>query len=554
MAKYIIVGGVAAGAAFAAKMRRLDERAEMVLFEKGPHVSYANCGLPYHVGGVIEKEESLLLHTPASLKARMNVDVQVNTEVLSINRANKSVRVKNLISGEEKDYRYDKLMLAPGGTAIRPDIPGSGLPEVFIIKDVVDTVNIKKFADEKKRGHVTVVGGGFIGLEMAENFHAHGFEVCVLEASEQVLPPFDYEMAAIVHNHMRDKGIDLRLGSKLKAIVKSTSGLELQLDKGLLHTDFVLMSIGVRPLTQLAVAAGLDIGATGGIKTNQYMQTSDPDIYAAGDAVEVTSFVTGRPQLVPLAGIANKQARAAAFHIAGRARKVYPVQGTAVVKVFDLTAAVTGSNEKTLKNNNIAYDKVYLHPLNHAGYYPGASQLSLKLLFSRDNGCILGAQVIGREGADKRIDVLSTAMFANLTIHDLGFLELAYAPPYSATRDPVNFAGDVAVEVVKNAYRQFFWDDCDMLDENKVFLVDARSPGEYKKGTIGKAVNIPLPEIRARLGEFPRDKDIYIFCLSGLRSYVSARILSQEGFTVYNLSGGYTSWEIADRDRKARAD
>ncbi len=551
MARYLVVGGVAAGAAFAAKMRRLDERAEIIIFEKGPHVSYANCGLPYYIGDVIKEEAELLLHTPESLHGRINAQVLVNTEVLSINRAYKSVTAKDLTTGEEKEYAYDKLMLAPGGVAIRPNIQGMELPEVFTIKDVTDTVNIKKFIDDKKPAHATVIGGGFIGLEMAENFHALGIKVALVEATRQAMPPFDYEMAAILHNHLRDKGIDLRLSSTLKSIKKAAKGLELELDKGAVATDFVLMAIGVRPLSKLAHEAGLEIGATGGIKTNQYMQTSDPDIYAAGDAVEVQHFVTGKQQLIPLAGIANKQARAAAFHINGRARTVRPVQGTSVVKVFDLTAAITGSSEKVLKDNNVCYDKVYLHPASHAAYYPGGSPLSIKLLFSRDSGCILGCQIIGKEGADKRIDVISTAMFAHLSIYELGSLELAYAPPYSSARDPVNYAGDVAVEVVKSSYCQFFWNDLENIDYDKVFLVDSRFPSEYKRGTIGKAVNIPLPEIRKRLDEFPRDKDIYIFCQSGLRSYVSSRILRQEGFNVYNLSGGYLSWQIVDKDRKS---
>ncbi len=546
LARYVVIGGVAAGAAFAAKMRRLDEKAEIVMFERGAHVSYANCGLPYYIGGVIEKEEELLLHTPESLKERFNIEVLVNTEVLSIDRTKKLVVAKNLSTGVSKEYHYDKLMLAPGGSAIRPNIEGRDLPEVFIIKDVVDTIRIKAFIDERKPTRVAVIGGGFIGLEMAENFHAVGLDVTIVEATRQVMPTYDYEMAAILHNHLRQKGVHLKLNNMLKGIKKNADGLLLELAEGSLTVDFVLMAIGVRPNTELAKAAGLEIGTTGGIKTNDYAQTSDKDIYAAGDAVESTGLIDGKPVLIPLAGIANKQSRVAAFHIAGQERKKRPVIGTSVVKVFDLTAAMTGKNEKQLKESNVAYDKVYLHPGNHAGYYPGSSLLSIKLLFGKVDGRVLGGQIIGQSGTDKRIDVLAVAISAGFTVDDLGSLELAYAPPYSSTRDPINYAGDIAAKIVEGNYKQFFCEDC--IEGENTFLLDARLPEEYERGTIGKAINIPLQQMRQRMQEIPKGKDVYVFCQSGLRSYLCTRILQQEGFNVTNLSGGYLSWRNLDKD------
>lgn len=549
MAKYLVIGGVAGGAAFAAKMRRLDEKAEITIFEKGPYVSYANCGLPYYIGDVIKEESELILHTPETLKARYNIEVLVNNEAVAINRQQKTVAVKNLVDGATKDYAYDKLMLAPGGQAIKPPIEGIDLPEVFTIRDVDDTKAIKKFIVENKPKTAAVIGGGFIGVEMADNFHEVGIKVTLIEAAEQVMGPFDYEMAAILHNHMREKGIDLRLSSALKGIKKKDGQLELELADGTVKVDMVLLGIGVRPNTKLAVAAGLQIGTTGGIKTNEYMQTSDADIYASGDAVEVTHKVTGKPVLIALAGNANKQARIAAKHIAGRSDKMGPVLGTSVAKVFELTAASTGANEKQIKAAGMKYDKIYLHPGNHAGYYPGAFPVSIKLLFSVPDGKVLGAQAIGKDGTDKRIDVIATGMAAEFNVFDLGELELAYAPPYSSTRDPVNYAGDIAAEILFKGLKQFFWHDCAKLNDGKNFIIDARTPAEYKRGTIAGAINIPLNEIRERINEIPKDRDVYIFCLSGLRSYVASCILRNAGINAINLSGGYTSWSIVAKDK-----
>lgn len=549
MTKYLVVGGVAGGAAFAAKMRRLDENAEITIFEKGPYVSYANCGLPYYIGGVIKEESDLILHTPQSLKERYNIDVLVNTEAVSIDRESKNVVAKNVLDGTTQTYEYDKLMLSPGGYAVRPRMEGIDLPGVFTIRDVDDTIAIKKFIQERSPKKAAVIGGGFIGLEMAENFHLAGLDVTIIEATEQVMGPLDYEMAVKVHNHMRDKGIDLHLNTALHDIIQSDGRLLLNLEKEKIEVDLVLFGIGVRPRVDLAQAAGLDIGTTGGIKTNEYMQTSDPDIYAAGDAVEVTHKITGKPALIALAGNANKQARIAAQHIAGREKKMGTVLGTSVAKVFDLTIASTGANEKQLKAAEMKYDKVFLHPGSHAGYYPGSYPLSIKLIYSPEDGKVLGGQFIGQDGADKRVDVLATAMAYGVTVYELGDLELAYAPPYSSTRDPINYAGDVAKELLISGSKQFFWYDCEDVKNGKGFLLDARTPGEYKRGTIFGAVNIPLNELRDRMNEIPKDKDVYIFCQSGLRSYVASRILCQAGHSVINLSGGYASWYEIAKDK-----
>lgn len=549
MAKYLVVGGVAGGAAFAAKMRRLDEHAEIIIFEKGPYVSYANCGLPYYIGGVIKNESDLILHTPQSLKERYNIDVLVNTEVISIDREVKTVVAKNILNGTTQIYDYDKLMLSPGGYAVRPRMEGIDLPGVFTVRDVDDTIAIKKFIQEKNPKKAAVIGGGLVGLEMAENFHLAGLEVTIVEFTEQVMGPLDYEMAVKLHNHMRDKGIDLRLQTSLHDIVQSNNRLLLNLEKTKIEVDLVLFGIGVRPRIDLAQSTGLDIGITGGIKTNEYMQTSDPDIYAVGDAVEVTHKITAKPALITLAGIANKQARIAAQHIAGRGKKMGVVLGTSVAKVFDLTAASTGANEKQLKAAGMKYDKVFLYPGSHAGYYPDSYPLGIKLLYSPEDGKVLGGQFVGQDGADKRVDVLATAMACGITVYELGDLELAYAPPYSSTRDPINYAGDVAKELLISGNKQFFWYDCEDVKNGKGFLLDTRTAGEYKRGTIFGAVNIPLNELRARMNEIPKDKDVYVFCQSGLRSYVASRILCQAGYHAINLSGGYISWYEIAKDK-----
>lgn len=553
MARYLVIGGVAAGASFAAKMRRLDEHAEIIMFEQGSYVSYANCGLPYYIGNIIAPREELILHTPATLKKRYNIDVLINTEVISIDKEKKTVTAKNLIDNDVKEYSYDKLMFAPGAYAIKPNMPGIDLPEVFLAKSIQDVFKLKDFIDKQKPKSVAVVGGGFIGIEMAENLHALGMKVSIVEAKNQVMTPYDHEMATILHNHLEKHSVDLYLANGLKAIKKQDEKIVLELSEGSLTVDFVVLAIGVKPLAELAQKAGLEIGVTGGVKTNQYMQTSDKDIYAAGDVVEVVHKITKAPTLLALAGVANKQARMAAFHVAGIDRPFGEVIGTSIVKVFDLTAAATGANESQLKIAKIDYDKVYLHPANHAGYYPKPSILNIKLLFNKQDGKILGGQIIGESGVDKRIDVLATAIKEDLNVYDLGNLELAYAPPYGSTRDPINYAGDIAAEVLSGGMKQVFWDSYESIDYNKVFLIDARTPEEFAKGSVDKAVNIPLAQIRQRLDEIPKDKEIYIFCQSGLRSYLASRVLKQYGLNVSNLSGGYLSfYEMVKKQEKRK--
>ncbi len=549
MAKYLVVGGVAGGAAFAAKMRRLDEHCEIIVFEKGPYVSYANCGLPYYIGGVIQKEADLLLNTPQSLNSRFNMQVLVNNEVVKINRQEKYIEAKNLIDNTIARYDYDKLMLSPGGYAVKPNIEGIDLEGVFKVKDVPDTIAIKNFIKDKKPKTAAVIGGGFIGLEMAENLHAAGLQVTIVEAASQVMMPLDSEMVAFLHNHIRSKNVELKLNQTLKAVEKSQEQLLLKLNAIDIKVDMVILGIGMKPNTALAVESGLKLGTTGGIKTNQYMQTSDENIYAAGDSVEVEHKVTGNKAIIALAGNANKQARIAAMHIVGRHKQVKNVLATSVVKVFDLTVATTGANEKQLKVANIDYDKVLLFPANHATYFPGSATVGIKLLFSKSNGKILGAQAVGEDGTDKRIDVIAAALMNDLTVYDLGDLELSYAPPYSSTRDPVNYAGDIAANVLSGDLYQYFCEDCKALANENAFFLDTRTMAEFNAGTIYNAVNIPLHELRNNLDKLPKDKEIYVFCHSGLRSYIANRILRQHGFNSYNLSGGYLLWSEVVKDK-----
>ena len=553
MAKYLVIGGVAAGAAFAAKMRRLDEEAEITVLERGPYVSYANCGLPYYIGGVIKDEPELILHTPATLKGRFNLNVLVNTEATAIDRKRKTVTAKKLPGGELLEHPYDKLLLAPGSYAVRPPIAGADLPEVFILKDVGGTAALKDFINTRKPAQAAIIGGGSVGLEAAENFCALGIKTALIEASGQVMPSFDPEMAAILQNHIRRKKIDLRLNTVISGIEKKGGKLILSLNGekgGDLKADFVLLSMGIRPETSLAAAAGLKLGKSGGIKVNRFMQTSDKDIYAAGDAAESIHIATGRPFIAALAGNAGKQARVAAGHIAGGKRSFGRVLASAVAKVFDLTAAVTGANEKDLQAAGFNYDKVYLHPASRAAYYPGGAPLSIKLLFASGSGKILGAQVVGESGADKRADVFAAALKAGLTVCGLGELELVYAPPYASARDPANYAGDIAAQVLEGGLKQAFWQDWPRPDNEGRFLLDVRTAAEYVRGSVAGATNIPLHELRARTGELPQDKTIYIFCQSGLRSYIACRLLTQKGFDAVNMSGGYVSWREIDLDQE----
>lgn len=549
--KVVIIGGVAGGASAAARLRRLDEYAEIVLFERGGHISFANCGLPYYIGGVITERKNLLLQTPESMKARFQVDVRVNTEVLRIDRERKVVAVRNETTGECYEEPYDKLVISTGAAPMRPPFPGADLPEVFTLRNMADCDRIKDYVTLSKPKRALVVGGGFIGVEMAENLVHSGTEVVLAEMANQILAPLDYEMACVLHRHMKKKGVDLKLGTSLQAVEQGEGGLICKLSDGSGEMfDMVILAIGVRADNTLAQEAGLELGIKGTIAVDAYMRTSDPDILAVGDVIGVEDYVSHLPAAVPLAGPANREGRLAAGVIAGRPEAYEGTLGTMVCKVFDYTAGATGNNEKQLKSQNRKYSKVYVHPGSHAGYYPGAEVLSIKLLFDPDNGTILGAQAVGKDGVDKRIDVIATAMHGKMTVFDLQNLELSYAPPFSSAKDPVNMAGFTASNVIKGDVKQYFIEDLDKLDPEKDILVDIRTPKEYAAGTIGDAVLIPLDEIRDRLEEFPKNKRIVLFCRAGLRGYIGCRILMQHGFeSVYNLSGGYLTWApVADRD------
>lgn len=539
--KIVIVGGVAGGASCAARLRRLDEEATIVLFERGQHISFANCGLPYYIGGVIREQGNLLVQTPEGMNTRFAIDVRTESEVIAIDREAKTVTVKNLTTGELYTESYDKLVLSPGASPIRP--ANLDAPNIFTLRNIPDTLAITSYADRIEAKRAVVVGGGFIGIEMAENLTERGIQVTLLELAPQIMPPLDPEMASYLHKQLRTCGVDLRLGTGLASV--SEDGKVVTLSDGTtVETDLTVLGIGVRPETLLAKEAGLALGITGGIRVNEQLQTSDPDIYAVGDAIEVTDYITRRPALIPLAGPANKQGRIAANNIAGRPEVYKGTQGSSVLKVFDMTAASTGASEKSLSRAGIAYEKSYTHSLSHAGYYGGATLISLKLIYAPHTGKLLGAQAVGKSGVEKRIDVLATAIRAGLSVFDLEELELTYAPPYSSAKDPVNMGGYVASNLIKGDSAAIHWDEIGKDDSG--YLVDVRTPYEYKRGTIGNAVNIPVDELRDRLAELPTDKPIHIICQVGLRGYIAYRILEAHGFTgMKNLSGGYYLYSTA---------
>jgi NADPH-dependent 2,4-dienoyl-CoA reductase/sulfur reductase-like enzyme/peroxiredoxin family protein/rhodanese-related sulfurtransferase/TusA-related sulfurtransferase len=545
--KVIIIGGVAGGASTAARLRRMDEKAEIIILERGPYISFANCGLPYHIGEVIEDRDKLLVVTPEKLKAMMNIDSRIRNEVTGIDRAKKIVTVKNLETGETYEEGYDKLVLSPGAAPIVPPLPGVDLPGVFTLRNLPDMDRIKAFVDEKKPARAVVVGGGFIGLEIAENLVDRGVQVTLIEMLDQVMAPIDYEMAALVHQHLTFKRIRLALGDGLKAISTGDAGwLDVELSSGRkVDAEMAILSIGVRPENQLAKDAGLELGVRGTIVTNEHMQTSDPDIYAVGDAAQVMSRLTDAPTALALAGPASREGRVAADHIAGYKEASFPgVIGTSVVKVFDLTVASVGLNEKALRQAEIPFQNVIIHASNHAGYYPGASPMAFKLLFN-DKGEILGAQAVGIEGVDKRIDVVATAMQAGMTVFDLEELELAYAPPFSSSRDPVNIVGFTAANILRGDARVMTWDQVSTLDRSKITIVDVRLPEELALGMIDGAINIPLDDIRQQINEIPKDRPVLLYCQTGQRSYFASRILNQLGFEAYNLTGGYKTYSHA---------
>lgn len=545
--KIVIVGGVAGGASAAARARRLSEQAEIILVERGADPSFANCGMPYYVGGEITSRDKLLVSPVERLRQRYRLDVRTRQSVESIDRENKTVRIKYLATGEEYDESYDKLILSPGASPLRPPLPGIDLPGIHTLRNLEDADHLLEAAQGAEQA--VIVGGGFIGLEMAENLVRRGIHTTVLERGDQVLSPWDAEMAAPVADELRRHGVQLRLGDSAASFEKTDNGLEVTLQSGdKLPADFVVLSIGVRPENQLATDAGLAVGERGGIRVNNNMQTDDPDIYAVGDAVETVDSNTGQPTQVPLAGPANRQGRIAADHLFGRDAQSHSgtyrgTQGTAVVGVFGVTAAMTGLSEKACQRMNIAYQKVYVHPAHHAGYYPGAEQLSLKLLFDPEGGRVLGAQAVGGAGVDKRIDVVAMAVQAKMTVYDLEEAELCYAPQYGSAKDPVNMAGFVAAGVLRGDQPVVHSGSIEELQQQGTLVVDVRTPSEFASGAIPGAVSIPLEELRERLDEIPTDKQVVAYCKVGQRGYMATRILQHAGRKVANLSGGMTTYQ-----------
>lgn len=546
MTKIVIIGGVAGGASAAARARRLSEDAQIIMLERGPFVSFANCGLPYHIGGDIAERNKLLLQTPDSFLARFNVDVRVMNEVVSINCNEKNITIKNLLDDSEYQESYDFLLLSPGAGPIVPPIPGIQNSLTFSLRNVPDMDRIITSIKENKPQHATVVGGGFIGLEMMEAFHQLGIKTTLLELSDQVMAPVDREMAGFVHKEIKDKGIDLRLGSALQSVAETKKGLTLSLSTGeTLDTNLLIMAIGVKPETKLASEAGLQLGELGGIYTNEQLQTSDPFIYAVGDAIEEKDFITGNQTVVPLAGPANRQGRMAADNMLGRNESYQGTQGTAICKVFDLAVASTGKNEKALKREGINYEKVFVHTASHASYYPGAEIVSFKLLFSPETRKILGAQAVGKDGIDKRIDVMAVAQRAGMTVDQLEHLELTYAPPFGSAKDVINQAAFVANNLIKGDTKAIHFDEVDNLNENQI-LLDVRNPVELTNvGYIKGAINIPVDQLRQRMDELPKDKEIIIYCQVGLRGNVAYHQLVNNGFKARNLIGGYRSYLFA---------
>ncbi|TRN25192.1 FAD-dependent oxidoreductase [Vibrio furnissii] len=565
MTKIVIIGGVAGGASAAARARRLSEDAQIIMFERGPFVSFANCGLPYHIGGDIKERANLLLQTPESFLARFNVDVRVMNDVVRINRADKTITVRNLLDQSEYEESYDFLLLSPGAGPIVPPIPGLDNPLTHSLRNIPDMDRILETIQMNQPDHATVIGGGFIGLEMMEAFHQLGIKTTLIEMADQVMTPVDREMAGFAHAEIRAKGIDLRLGVALQAVeFKPTTSmpsidsgentehqhmngeLDLTLSNGeTLTTDILIMAIGVRPETKLAAEAGLHIGALGGIETNESLQTSDPSIYAVGDAIEEKDFVTGQSTLVPLAGPANRQGRMAADNMLGRSETYQGTQGTAICKIFDLAVASTGKNEKQLKRAGIAYEKVYVHTASHASYYPGAEIVSFKMLFDPTSGKIFGAQAVGKDGIDKRIDVMAVAQRAGMTVEQLQHLELTYAPPYGSAKDVINQAAFVATNLMKGDAKAIHFDEIDSLTDEQL-LLDVRNPGELDNvGYLPGAINIPVDQLRQRMNELPKDKEIIIYCQVGLRGNVAYRQLVNNGYKARNLLGGYRTYAFA---------
>lgn len=549
--KVVIVGGVAGGATAAARIRRLDEQAEVIVFERSGYVSYANCGLPYYIGGVIEDGDELTLQTPESFYERFRVDMRVHHEVTAIHPDKKTVSVKNLDTGAEFEESYDKLLLSPGAKPTQPKLPGVGLDKLFTLRTVEDTFRIKEYINAHKPKSAVLAGGGFISLELAENLRELGMDVTIVQRPKQLMNPFDADMAAFIHAEMRRNGVKLALGHTVEGFEEVPGGVDVLLkDAAPLRADMVILAIGVSPESTLAREAGLELGVKGSIVVNDRMETSIPDIYAVGDAVQVRHFVSGEETVIALAGPANKQGRIAADNICGGDSHYQGSQGSSVLKVFELTAAATGLNEASAKKAGLDVDKVILSPMSHAGYYPGGKLMTMKVVFEKGSYRLLGAQIVGYEGVDKRIDVLATAIRCGMKATELKDLELAYAPPYSSAKDPVNMAGFMVDNIAKGVMKQWYLEDVKTLPrDGSVILLDTRTAQEFAHGHMEGFVNIPVDELRARIGELERGKRVYVSCQSGLRSYIACRILAGYGFDCYNFTGGFRYYDAVENDR-----
>ena len=549
--KVVIVGGVAGGATAAARIRRLDEQAKIVVFERSGYISYANCGLPYYIGGVIEDPEELTLQTPESFFSRFRIQMKVRHEVTAIHPDKKTVIVKNLETGEIFEESYDKLLLSPGAKPVRPDLPGINSSKVFTLRTVEDTFRIKDYINENNPRSAVMVGGGFIGLEVAENLRDLGMDVTIVQKPIQLMSPFDSDMASFIHAEMRRHGVKLALGYSAEGFAEKNGGIDVLLkDSAPLHADMVVLAIGVTPESSLAKDAGLALGLKGSILVNDRMETSVPDIYAVGDAVQVKHRVTGEDALIALAGPANKQGRIAADNICGGDSRYQGSQGSSVIKVFDMTAAITGINETNARKSGLDVEAVILSPMSHAGYYPGGKVMTMKAVFEKGTYRLLGAQIVGYEGVDKRIDVLATAIHAGMKATQLKNLDLAYAPPYSSAKDPVNMAGFMIDNIAKGILRQWWLEDAAKLPrDGSITLLDTRTAGEYARGHIEGFKNIPVDELRDRLNELEKGKPVYVICQSGLRSYIASRILEGNGYEAYNFAGGFRFYDAVMNDR-----
>ena len=549
--KVLIVGGVAGGATAAARIRRLDENAEITVFERSGYISYANCGLPYYIGEIITDPEDLTLQTPESFFTRFRINMKVHHEVIEIHPDQKTISVKNLETGEEFKETYDKLILSPGAKPTQPRLPGVGIEKVFTLRTVEDTFHIKEYIRRNQPKSVVLAGGGFIGLELAENLRELGMDVTIVQRPKQLMNPFDADMASFIHSEMRKHGVTLALGHTVEGFEEKDGGVDVLLkDEMPMHADMVVLAIGVTPDTHLAEAAGLELGIKGSIVVNDRMETSAPDIFAAGDAVQVKHYVTGQNVLISLAGPANKQGRIIADNICGGDSRYSGSQGSSVIKVFDMTAATTGINETNARKAGLDVDTVILSPMSHAGYYPGGKVMTMKVVFEKETYRLLGAQIVGHEGVDKRIDVLAVAIHAGMKATELKDLDLAYAPPYSSAKDPVNMAGFMIDNISKGTLKQWHLRDIDFLPrDGSVILLDVRTTSEYGNGHIEGFKNIPVDELRERLDEIEKDKPVYVICQSGLRSYIGTRILEGNGYKAYNFSGGFRFYDAVMNDR-----